>query len=395
MLLGLQGCKGKFLRAKIPSQHVVWRHSAEVDTLFWVTPATKPPSDWKERLHGDAMRKHYIDYLRVLGVIGVITVHVTMNFYAQWEVGPLGWWLSNILNSAFKFVMPLFVMISGAVLLGRPMAMGKFYRTRAVRLLPPTIFWTFFYLAFNCYREHIHIGQFMWFAKHELLVAGATNYHLWYLTMFICLMPFVPFINKFVTGDAPTPRDIFKFLLIVFIFVILKELALIASQVKHIRINWFTTFMWYIAYFIGGYYIDVYGDYIDAPSPIIGAGILLFTLLGAVLNYYVIHLLGITLDYIVMNTVSPFVFIISLLVFILVRKHSTLFKANMAIVAFSEASFGMYLIHPMFIYVLMHYLPGYYLRPVTYIPTFIILTTIASFCSIISIRKIAFMRYIC
>ena len=185
------------------------------------------------------MRKYYIDYLRVLAIIAVITIHVTMYFYSQkGEIGHPGWWLSNILNSASKFAVPLFVMISGAVLLGRPMVMAKFYRTRLVRLLPPTIFWTFVYLAFNCYREHIHMGQFVWFAKHALLVVGAANYHLWYLTMFMCLMPFVPFINKFVTGDAPTPNDIVNLMLIIFMFIILKELAFIALQVRHVQMTY-------------------------------------------------------------------------------------------------------------------------------------------------------------
>ena len=41
------------------------------------------------------MRKYYIDYLRVLAIIAVITIHVTMYFYSQkGEMGrDPGWWV--------------------------------------------------------------------------------------------------------------------------------------------------------------------------------------------------------------------------------------------------------------------------------------------------------------
>ena len=66
------------------------------------------------------MRKHWIDYLRVIAIIAVITIHSTTSFYARFgEIGMLDWWLANLLNSASRFAIPLFVMISGALLLGR------------------------------------------------------------------------------------------------------------------------------------------------------------------------------------------------------------------------------------------------------------------------------------
>ena len=96
------------------------------------------------------MRKHWIDYLRVIAIIAVITIHSTTPFYAKFnEIGMLGWWLANLLNSASRFAIPLFVMISGSLLLGREITIGEFYKKKAVRLLPALFVWNFFYLGLN------------------------------------------------------------------------------------------------------------------------------------------------------------------------------------------------------------------------------------------------------
>lgn len=341
------------------------------------------------------MRKHYIDYLRAIGIIAVITIHVTMHFYSmKGEIGHIGWWLSNLLNSAAKFAVPLFVMISGAVLLGKEINMNEFYRKRAVRLIPAIIFWNFFYLGFRVYSEHMDIGMFI-YASKMLVVNGAAYYHLWYLSMFACLMMFVPFINIFVNGDTPTSTHLLSFLVIVFIFIILKEIAFITLEVKNITIGWFTLFPWYVAYFIGGYYLDRHGDELRIANLVILVLITVIILVGVILNYYVAYSLKIMHDYVIFNQVSPFVFIITLSLFFVGKKNSIFFKENKVISAISDSSFGMYLIHPFFIYILSHQLPDYDSLPLMYIPIAIIVTTLASFCSIIFIRKTVFMRYVC
>ena len=98
------------------------------------------------------MRKHWIDYLRVIAIVAVITIHSTTFFYSKFiEIGQLNWWLANLLNSASRFAVPLFVMISGALLLGRNLTIVEFYKKRAIRLLPAIIVWNLFYAG-------LHVG---------------------------------------------------------------------------------------------------------------------------------------------------------------------------------------------------------------------------------------------
>lgn len=95
-------------------------------------------------------RKIYIDYLRAAATIAVIFIHSTAVWYGRIrEIDQISWWIANILNAASRFAVPVFVMISGAVLLGNSMTVGDFYRKRAFRLVPPIIFWSIFYLLFQ------------------------------------------------------------------------------------------------------------------------------------------------------------------------------------------------------------------------------------------------------
>ena len=80
------------------------------------------------------MRKTWIDYLRIISAIGVIVVHVTGEFYDKFgEIEQPVWWMANVLNASSRFPIALFIMISGAVLLGKNDSIGEFYKKRAVR----------------------------------------------------------------------------------------------------------------------------------------------------------------------------------------------------------------------------------------------------------------------
>ena len=88
------------------------------------------------------MRKAWLDYLRVIALFGVIIGHVAADFYRGYgEVGMADWWLSNMVNASVRFVVPVYVMVSGALLLGRSYSMEDFYKKRALRLIPPLLFW--------------------------------------------------------------------------------------------------------------------------------------------------------------------------------------------------------------------------------------------------------------
>ena len=340
------------------------------------------------------MRKHYLDHLRAIAILAVITIHVTTKYYAMMAtVGQPGWWLANILDSISRFAVPVFAMLSGAVLLGRRESISEFYLKRTARLLPPIIFWTLFYVVFHVYQTG---GDGLSsFVKLELFAKGQAAGHLWYLNMFVCLMLFAPFINKFVNGDKPNALDLRRLLTLSFVFFALNSVSSFAKEVLGITMEWFALFPWYIAYFVAGHYLDRYGEVLNISSRrimVLLAGLVFF---GVLLNYCAVVMLGISRDDFAMSNTGPLVFVIALLIFLLARKNAFRLTGHRVVTVISDAAFGIYLIHPVFIYFLSYKLPITGMSPLLVMPIMVVATMLLSCCTIILLRKSAVMRRFC
>lgn len=93
-----------------------------------------------------------IALLRVVAICGVVLVHVCGLTTRQDRLrGTTVWWLAEVLNVGSRFCVPLFVMVSGALLLrpGSTERTGDFYRRRLTRLLPALFVWYAVYAVFT------------------------------------------------------------------------------------------------------------------------------------------------------------------------------------------------------------------------------------------------------
>ena len=286
-------------------------------------------------------------------------------------------------------------MISGALLLGRDLTIGEFYKKKAVRLLPAVFVWNLFYLGLDLLYSVINENVAASSLIKETFVNGGAAVHLWYLAMFVCLMLFAPFLNIFVRGDKPVSTDLSILLGLMSVFFLLNGISNVGSNIWDAEMEWLKAFPWYMGYFIGGYYLDKYSDQLPLRTsfiPFIIAGIVLT---GAVLNYYFMSSFTILEDNLVMTSTGPLVLFISLFMFLLAKRSSSKLRQNKIVTVIAEASFGMYLIHPVFLHLLEWQLPGYYAHALIYMPVTILITTIASLLSIVLLRKLSFMRLMC
>lgn len=340
-------------------------------------------------------RKAWLDYLRVFAILAVITGHVIADFYARFgEVGPAEWWLSNVIGFLARSSVPVFVMVSGAVLLGKPYTLEGFYKKRAVRLIPPIVFWNLVYLGIYVL-EGMDTRTLLWTLKALIIVDGHVAPHLWYLSMFACLMVFVPFINKFILGEKPTARELAILLGLTFPFFLLNMVASVAANIYDLNMEWFKIFPWFMVYFIAGYYIDNHLPKIRLSNGLLAGAIAALVAVGAGLNYYAVSSLGIMKNYFINTERGPLLFLISMLVFVLAKNLSARLEANKVILAVADASFGMYLIHEIFNGIFTNVMPDYYSRGLVYIPLVPTLTAVLSFISIHLLRKVRFMRAVC
>lgn len=340
------------------------------------------------------MRKAWLDYLRLFALLAVITGHIIIDFYRRYgEVGLIEWWFSNILSTLLRSSVPIFVMVSGSLLLGKSYPVVGFYKKRALRLIPPTIFWNLIYLALYVL-DGMDFQTVLWTLKARFIVDGFIAPHLWYLSMFICLMAFVPFINKFILGEKPTMFDLSLLIGLSFPFFLLNAVASVASNIYDLTMNWFKIFPWFIIYFISGYFIDNYSDKFPLRNGTIVASMIVLIAIGSGLNYYAVSSLGILNECFIISEMSPLVFLISLLVFKLAKNLSPRLVENRVISAIAQASFGMYLIHEIFNGIFYKILPDYFSHGLVYVPSIVVLTFILSFITIYMLRKIPIMRMV-
>ncbi|OJF12310.1 acyltransferase [Couchioplanes caeruleus] len=95
-------------------------------------------------------RQWEFDALRVAAIAGVVAIHVIGMMVSNPEIrGTLRWWVAVAAHAGSTWVVPVFVMLSGALVLApraHAAGPGAFYRKRFVRILPAFVVWHVVYL---------------------------------------------------------------------------------------------------------------------------------------------------------------------------------------------------------------------------------------------------------
>jgi len=190
----------------------------------------------------------YINRLRIFAVYVVVTAHVAMGLTMQMRPFTANWWLGCWLFYFAHCAIPIFVMISGALLLGseRQESALEFYKRRFYRVGIPLVFWTVFYLIVRqaLDGEHLTAGAVL-----KLILTGDPYYHLWFLYMIAGLYLVTPVLRTFVRHASQRDR--------VFAIVLILILANAYFQTDVLlwnnRRSIFTVFIPFIGYYLLGY----------------------------------------------------------------------------------------------------------------------------------------------
>jgi surface polysaccharide O-acyltransferase-like enzyme len=140
-----------------------------------------------------------MDAARVVACFMVVLLHVAaLNFHVFDDQ----WWASNFYDSLTRSCVPLFLMITGVLMLGKDESLPDFFRKRFIRVLPPLLFWSLFYMAWNTWHGDREYGP--WYGWLRELLNGPVTFHLWYLYAIVGIYLFVPFLRKIwnATGQA-------------------------------------------------------------------------------------------------------------------------------------------------------------------------------------------------
>ena len=143
---------------------------------------------------------NWISNARIVAIFSVVCLHIAAYAVLNAELGTANWWSGNFYDAATRWCVPVFVMVSGALLLEpRPQeGMKLFYRKRASRVLLPLLFWTTFYLGWTAFKQHWWTPDADPYPYLERLLQGRPYFHLWFLYMIVFLYLFTPFLRRMV-----------------------------------------------------------------------------------------------------------------------------------------------------------------------------------------------------
>ena len=96
-------------------------------------------------------RIEYISLASVLSAIAVVYLHANGCF---WDFSTARYWITaNIIESIFYFAVPIFFMISGAMLIdfNKRYSIKEFFKKRIAKTVIPFIIWSFIGLLIEIY----------------------------------------------------------------------------------------------------------------------------------------------------------------------------------------------------------------------------------------------------
>jgi surface polysaccharide O-acyltransferase-like enzyme len=202
-------------------------------------------------------RSAALDILRVTAILGVIAIHVFAGLTTNPAIRGSGtWWVANAIDLGSVWVIPVFVMVSGALLLSpRAHADGpaEFYRKRLLRLGPAFVFWQAFYIVvvrILLSHQHLSFGAVL-----QLIGDGTTYTHLYFLWLIVGLYVIAPVLAAFLNGGGPRRAYIFAGVVLLFTLSVyaLSGWLTLRGDAHPIVLNALTQWVPYVGYFLAGW----------------------------------------------------------------------------------------------------------------------------------------------
>lgn len=348
----------------------------------------------EKAIHADS-KIAWIENMRLIAIMAVITIHIAaygtpVVFDANGNITG-NWWAVNFYESVCRCCVPLFVMITGSLLLPRSMSLKDFLKKRLVRILSPFIFWSLLYITLNLAlkirNEGFHGPQ--QFASWFLLqcINGA-QFHLWYVYMLIGLYLFIPILQPWI--KVADNRSLQYFLGLCIVTVTLNQFSILHSAFD------LRYFGGYAGYLVLGYYI---AGRIKCSKQTLYAGLLLFAI-GFIITFTGTFLTtrahgSFSDDF--YNYLTLNVFLLSTGAFLLIKSWhqngSPIFIRFRNVV--NTYGFGIYLCHPLLITIMAHFKLNYaFITPYIGIPLSMCVCLSLSCMLIYVLSKIPYGKYI-
>lgn len=296
-------------------------------------------------------RLFWADNLRVLATFGVIILHVTPNLlYQKEEFSGSVWWISAIYTGTFRFCVPVFVMLTGSLLLSREYDLSSFLREKFMRIVIPCLFWSAIYILFNF---TVEISKGKSFTPGEAIksflvqLRFGSSFHLWYVYMIIGIYLFIPIIGRWIRSCRE--KEILYFLLIWLLSITL-NLPLIIKIKPAVDLTYFSGF---IGYLVLGYYLSNKTFINKKKVTITSASLFIIGILITISGTYFFSKYKGEFRDNFYTYLTPNVALASIGIFLFIKNNYISNNRISAVISFfTKYNYGIYLIHVMILFFL-------------------------------------------
>lgn len=337
-----------------------------------------------------------LDMLRFIATIAVIVLHISAQNYNNVDIPGKAFSAFVFTNGLVRWCVPIFVMISGSLFLGKELSIGILYKKYIWRLFFALVSWSGIYAMWDIVNGSSiseAIGQF---------ITG--HYHLWYLYMAIGIYSLIPVLNKIVSDKVLEKY----FMLITFLFgILVPTMNNIFSLKFDILHSWTDTILvkidmpfasCFVFYFVIGGYIQRH-DFKKNNRLVLYAASFASLVVSILLtiNISKVHNQQ-YVDFYAYN--SLFVMVVALGIMVGINelsKHISSDKIKKIFIRFSKIEFGVYLVHPLIIEFLKQFfgLDTLSFSPAVAILFNSIIVILLSYITAAVLHRIPFLNKIC
>ena len=333
----------------------------------------------------------WADNLRAIATIAVVVVHVSGSIlYEYGNINDSIWWAGNIADGISRFCVPIFLMLTGALLLSRKIELTTFLKKRLSRIFLPFVFWSIIYIVYNLAfsppsGEILSIKETALYIFHKM--KSGASFHFWYIYMILGIYLFIPIINKWIIHSSK--KEILYYL-IIWLITVFVSFPFIKLYFPNIDLLYFSG---YLGYPVLGYFLSKINfnriKLIASLLFILGSTI---TIIGTyILTKYNGEFNKVFYSYLSINVISA-----ASGLFLLI-KHSKIkaTRINTVVKLISKYSYGIYLSHILIIKVLSKFgVTGYSNYPILSIFITTFSSILLSLFIVYLINKIPYGKYI-
>lgn len=288
-------------------------------------------------------RVFWIDNLRAIACFFVILLHVSGPwFYNIKNFNSIDFIGITFIHSITRFCVPVFLMISGCLLLEKKyLSYSSFITHHVFKIIKPFLFWSLLYtllfLIYNIYQGAVYnFNELTLFFTNSFLSGAA--YHLWYIYLILALYLIIPLIAKIIRYIA----NIYVVLFLLFWLVVL----FLAQYYPHNEaLNYIRLTVGYFGFLILGYFLKN----LQLKKKSIFFYSLILILIGLVGTIYLVLSTAMNynfIDYSIFYYLNINVVMLSAGFFLLIKSINIEIKP-LSLVA--KHSFGIYFIHLFYI----------------------------------------------